>query len=176
VVLEATGCREGWLQGELFRRLSPLDLGFSVNTFQIPDGKADISGTVPTRMAGEIKVYGISGYQNKNLAGYSNIDEYDPGEYGLRRDWTWEEIASLAPAKGSFLRDAQRLFTLQTSDRAVEEAYLILVLFLNGPPSTFGRVIQAVRLPCPEITFEYEQFTVRIWRIELPQEQTIGED
>ncbi|WP_137105596.1 hypothetical protein [Azospirillum argentinense] len=64
VVLDASGCREGWLQGELFRR-SP-DQDFAVNTYPYTDigGKADLEGLRPcvtggeAAMVAELKVVG----------------------------------------------------------------------------------------------------------------------
>ncbi|MCI0365518.1 MAG: hypothetical protein L0219_16770 [Phycisphaerales bacterium] len=60
VVLRATGCREGWLQGELFR--AGREHGLRVNDYKLGNGKkADLSAPA---MIAEIKIVGAD-YQPK---------------------------------------------------------------------------------------------------------------
>lgn len=67
-IFDASGCREGWLQGEMYRYFKtrrPID----VNTFAYPlGGKADISASAPTAMVAEVKLLG-GDYQRKVLTG-----------------------------------------------------------------------------------------------------------
>lgn len=71
-ILDASACREGWIQAELFRefhRAQPA-AGFVVNEFSYPNAprnKADLSASSPG-MVGELKVLGAR-YQRKVLTG-----------------------------------------------------------------------------------------------------------
>lgn len=63
VVLNAWGCREGWLQGELYR--AGRRRGLRVNEFALGGNrKADLCCLEPPRMVAEIKVLGAD-YQPK---------------------------------------------------------------------------------------------------------------
>jgi hypothetical protein len=63
VVLDAPGCREGWLQGEFFRAGRKYDL--AVNTYPFGKrAKADLSAGDPVKMVAEIKIV-ASWYQPK---------------------------------------------------------------------------------------------------------------
>jgi hypothetical protein len=74
VVLNAEGCREGWLQGEFYRHFRTPENGFRVNcSYCDSRTKHDLYCERPTEMAAELKVYGLSGYYTKNLCGQSNI-------------------------------------------------------------------------------------------------------
>ncbi|HEV3143945.1 MAG TPA: hypothetical protein VGZ47_08690 [Gemmataceae bacterium] len=57
VVLDAWGCREGWLQGELYR--AGWRRGLRVNEYSLGGSKkADICCLEPPKMVGEIKIVG----------------------------------------------------------------------------------------------------------------------
>lgn len=56
VVLDAAGCREGWLQGELFR--AGKKLGVCVNQRFAPGQTADLACGDPLEMLAEIKIVG----------------------------------------------------------------------------------------------------------------------
>ncbi len=65
-VLDAAGCREGWLQGELFREFRAMP-GFMMNEFLIKKGEtADIA--CAKQMAGELKSIGAD-YSPKCITG-----------------------------------------------------------------------------------------------------------
>lgn len=70
-VLDAEGCREGWLHGELFRyfRFHRGFESFKVNSLKIGEGKkADFSSEHPSKVVGEIKLLG-SEYGTKCITG-----------------------------------------------------------------------------------------------------------
>lgn len=72
-VFDASGCREGWVQGELFRwfRCRRGFGTFAVNSLRISDTeKADFSAEEPTRVVREIKLVGWN-YCTKNITGGS---------------------------------------------------------------------------------------------------------
>ncbi len=160
IVLNATGCREGWLQGEFYRHLIERDKDFRVNEYKIPPGgKADLNGKKPSPMVGEIKIYGVYGYQKKNIDGHSNIDMYLPIDKGHRIDVTEEHINRAK--SGSLLNDLIRLRKIQED----LERYMIVVIHKNEQVDKFGEAIQAIRLTQNEFTFEYPDFLVRIWKV-----------
>ena len=160
VVLNATGCREGWLQGEFYRHLIEQDKDFRVNEYKIaPRAKADLYGEKPSRMVAEIKVYGVWNYYQKNIDGHSNIDMYLPIDKGQRIDVTEEHINRAKP--GSLLNDLIRLRKIQED----LERYVILVIHKNEHADKFGEAIQAIRLTQNEFTFEHRDFQVRIWKV-----------
>src|SRR5947208_155416 len=73
VILNASGCREGWIQGEMFRHFSPGNNGFSVNcSYANSRMKHDLHCKKPTEVVAELKVYGYRGYYHKNICGQSN--------------------------------------------------------------------------------------------------------
>src|SRR4051794_207616 len=79
IILNAEGCREGWLQGEFYRHFSTPENGSRVNcSFCDNRVKHDLYCERPTEMAAELKVYGQSGYYTKNLCGQSNISRFLP--------------------------------------------------------------------------------------------------
>lgn len=165
VVLNAVGCREGWVQGELYRYFSAQDPDFRVNSYSLATRKkADLYGRNPVPMVAEIKVFGVQGYYHKNLAGCSNIDCYLPTESGSRVEVTSDHLTNVSESEDSLLRDYLRLRN-HTSEYEELEKYLILILRTDGEPDRFGRVIQAVRLSDRETTLNYPQAMVRIWAI-----------
>jgi len=162
VVLNAKGCREGWIQAELFRRLSRSDPAFSVNSYKLSKGKtADLHGEKPTPMLAEIKVLGTEGYYHKNLAGCSNLSLFMPANEQDRVELCDEHLAVVDNAVDSLLRDFIRL----KSAPASFERFLILVLQTSGVADTFGKAINAIRVNRDETTFTYSKVLVRIWRI-----------
>ena len=101
----AEGCREDWLQGEMFRQSE--DENFMVNSYKICDrGKAlDLHGVRPRTssslqaMVGEIKIIATS-FQNKNIAGRSNISEFINSDKTIV---TQSHLDSVNPKEGSLL-------------------------------------------------------------------------
>ncbi len=163
VVLNAVGCREGWLQGELYRHLVAQDLDFQVNSYKLgPRKKADLYGIRPVPMIAELKVFGVEGFYNKNLDGRSNIDIYRTSKSDTRIDLTDEHLQRVHPSVDSLIRDYQRLRDHPSRDT---EKYLILALHLKGEPDSFGQTVRAVRISINEWTFDYPSVMVRVWAI-----------
>jgi hypothetical protein len=166
-VFDAESCREGWLQGELYRRLVAHDKQFRVNHYVLPapDGskrpKADLYGENPARMVAEMKILGTFGYYQKNIDGNSNINAYLPSDSSSRVDVTQDHLDRVNSGVSSVLRDYQRLKSI-TDD---VEKYLILVIRTDEKPDRFGKAILAIRCSMAETTFEYPKFTVRVWRL-----------
>lgn len=70
VILDASSCREGWLQGECYRHFRTDENGFEVNHRHRAAGVPfDLYCRAPSAMVAELKVYGQWGYYNKNLHG-----------------------------------------------------------------------------------------------------------
>ena len=159
VVLNAAGCREGWLQGEFYRRLIGRNTCFPVNTFPIgPRAKADLCGVKPPRMVAEIKICSLYEFQERNTDGHS-VGPYVPEHEGQRVDITPEQV-NRAPS-GSLLCDLLRSQHLEEDI----EKYVILVIDKNGHPDKSGEAIQALRLTHKETTLDYDGFFVRIWQV-----------
>ena|GEM_PF-2148225 len=67
IVLQAAGCREGWLQGEFFRYGHSLNIPIDVNDFDLGNRqKADLSSDHHPKMVAEIKIVGAD-YQSKMI-------------------------------------------------------------------------------------------------------------
>ncbi len=166
IVLNANGCREGWLQGELYRYFRTPENRFAVNRRYEKSGpEHDVYCALPNEMVAEVKVYGLRGYYNKNLYGSSNLSRFIPPESGQRVPVSTAEINELLArplAKtNSYLRDVLRL---QAVPPRVER-YLILVLQKAGSADDFGRAISAVQVAPQEFNLDCERFHVRISRL-----------
>jgi hypothetical protein len=162
VVLNADGCREGWLQGEFYRYFRTPGNGFRVNCSYCDNRvKHDLYSVRPTEMAAELKVYGLMGYYTKNLYGRSYISRFVPQVPGNRLLLSQEEIGDLQPAPSSYLADVLRLQQLPAS----VERYMILVLKKDDEPDDFGRAISAVQVSKRESEWECNDFLVRVSRL-----------
>jgi hypothetical protein len=161
-VLRADGCREGWIQGEMFRHFRTENNGFRVNA-SLAGGrvKHDVHCLKPTEMVAELKVFGLSGYYNKNLYGASDISRFKPSEDTGRLLLTSQDIESLETFGNSFVSDVQRLIRL---DRDIER-YMILVLQKARPVDEFGRAIFGLRVSDIEHEFANYDFIVRVSKI-----------
>ncbi len=161
-VLGAAGCREGWLQGELYRFFRKTDDGFRVNEYRLSGRqKADLYGSRPTEMIAEIKIYGTSSYLRKNIDGTSDISAFLPNTEGKRIDVRRADLDRVNLKEGSLLKDLLRLRSVE----AQLQKYMILVIHKNGHKDKFGRAITAIRLTKEEWTFEFKDFILRIWRV-----------
>lgn len=170
VILDASGCRESWLQGELFRRSSDQD--FSVNTYSYADlrGKADLEGLRPggktgeAPMVAELKIIG-GDFAKKCLDGWNCTDAAmratyrpDPDDR-IRPSW-----AKVDQALGhSILADIRRLRTV--TNRPYR--YMLLVRPHHKSGTAFGRILQQLKLAEREETWCYPKhgFDVRMWSI-----------
>ena len=135
VILNANGCREGWIQGELFRHFRPTDATFKVNCSHASNRiKHDIVCGRPVSLVAEMKVYGLHGYLEKNLYG-GNLAAYQPPSEDHRIPVTLDTILKLQPTPGSYLNHVRRLSL--TAD--VSERLMILVLQKAATIDRFGR-------------------------------------
>ena len=161
-ILTAEGCREGWLQGEFYRHFHTVENSFRVNSSYCDSrAKHDLYCEQPTKMVAELKVYGLSGYYNKNLCGMSNISQFLPATSGGRLFLSQDAIGCLEPAAGSYLGDVLRLQRLP----ADLERYMVLVLQKADEVDAFGRTISAVQVSLHESEWECEGFLVRVSRL-----------
>lgn len=161
-MLPAVGCREGWLQGELFRfyRSGP-DSAFVVNSHKLANarGTVDLRGSAPFRWIAELKIYGLD-YLSKNITGRSNIDAFVPVRANGRVFVGDAHLATVHPTEGSLLKDLLRLRSEDEPNR-----YMVLVIYLDRQRTTFGQAIQAIKLSHVETTWTYRDFIVRTWRV-----------
>ncbi|WP_137104298.1 hypothetical protein [Azospirillum argentinense] len=170
VVLDASGCREGWLQGELFRR-SP-DQDFAVNTYPYTDigGKADLEGLRPcvtggeAAMVAELKVVGgrfaKKCLDGRNWTNAALLDTYRPGPDGR----IMPLLEQVDQASGnSILADIQRLRTVTNR----QYRYMILVRPYHGADTALGRILERLKLAEREETWRFPNhgFDVRMWAI-----------
>ncbi len=162
IVLDAAGCREGWLQGEFFHRLNQRDGTFRVNWFQLAkNSHADLYGELHGKMVAEIKIVGQRGYLKKNINGTSSIGAFLPDDPNGRIDITPSLLEQVNEKEGSVLKDYCRL------KRADDELrkYLMLVIHKNGLIDDAGRAAQAIKFPGDETELDYRGFFVRIWPV-----------
>lgn len=170
VVLDASGCREGWLQGELFRRSSDQD--FAVNTYRYPGlgGKADLEGLRPVRsegqapMVAELKIIG-GNFAKKCLDGRNWTDDAMRIAYHRGSDERIRPSSEqVDQAFGhSILADVRRLRTV--SSRPYR--YMLLVRPYHESETVLGRILQQLKLADREETWRYPEhgFDVRMWSI-----------
>ncbi len=147
-VLAGAGCREGWLQGEALRFFRRRGDHFHVNCAPLAKRKtADFAAyagdqdNAELRMLGEIKIFGVSGYQEKILgvAVAPLVKRLDAGE---RRLLLSTDMA-LASSRWTLLHDYARL----RGYSAPEPLTKLLILVLDtraAKPDRFGRVLHAV--------------------------------
>lgn len=197
-VLNATGCREGWLQGELYRlfRQSPsIDVPekvageFLVNSYAYSFDKrmkADFCWKQSNgnyAMVGELKVLGIRTYQPKNLYGGGlegfvthrgdriQVTVEVPGASDSRPKLKISGYHDdIAIQKGnSLMMDAWRL--TQIVDSSISK-FLILVCktsYGESQADQVGEAIKSLKLKDAfEQTFEFPTYFVRMWRLMHP--------
>jgi hypothetical protein len=161
VVLNADGCREGWLQGEIYRHFSAQYDGFRVNhSYRSRRVKHDVYCPLPNEMVAELKVYGMRGYLNKNVCGQSNIKRFLPEHAATRVRLSDQEIAHLGTS--GYLADVRRLQQLPD----LLERYMILVLQKADDPDDFGAAISAIQVSAEEWEWDGTDFLVRISAIQ----------
>lgn len=165
-VLKASGCREGWLQGELFRRLRAKGIQ-DVQTNEYPyagnvRARADL--WVPGKMVAEIKVLGDCGFLPKVIDGSTSIqrlrENYHPREAGGRRIITKELVENSLGS--SLLWDFKRLSRVE--DRF--ERILLLILQKTDQPDDVGRALHALQMSGQEITKDLGGFVARAWTVD----------
>lgn len=171
-VLRATGCREGWVQAEAYRFFRKRGHCFWVNTEPVGRGqtrkKADFasytddSDAARLLFVGELKVFGVSNYQYKNLDG-RGLKQY------LRR--LHAESSIVFKDDRSTLRQALAAKGLlgdwgRLRSKMAPSKLLVLVLDKHGDVDEFGRVIQSVEFGQPaETLLDNKTVSVKAWPV-----------
>lgn len=154
VVLDAAGCREGWIQGEAYKFFRNCGDAFYVNTETIKNPsdtgyqKADFASyesqedDAPLLFIGELKVFGTHGYCTKNLTGgplRPFIKRVQQGETitFLNTDEHWEM------AQGGLLWDYFRIIKHKPS-LDIPRILFLVIDTRSKKTDNFGRVIQSV--------------------------------
>lgn len=161
-VLKAYRCREGWLQGEFFRRLKNKSNDFSVNDYPIAKKQtADFHAVYPKEMVAELKILGACDYYKKNIDGNCDLKNFTPKRKKGRIFVTNRHLKNVNSKEGSILKDFLRLKSIKEKI----EKYQILVIHKNGSADELGRAALAIKLPGTETTLNYKDFIVRIWKV-----------
>ncbi len=171
-VMYADGCREGWLQGEMFRKST--DENFSVNSYKIMDdnkvtGTIDVYGEKPfensqtQKMIAEIKIVASSFY-TKCIDGNYNIESYSTK--GIVKI-TQKHLDRVNHKEGSILKDMTRLLSIEEMNL---QKYIILVIpeyeDITETPG-LKKALSNISLSnnCRELKYPEHDFSVRIWKI-----------
>jgi hypothetical protein len=120
-ILNAHGCREGWVHGEFYRRLWTPENGFKVNcSCSQSRVKHDLYSRLPTEMIAEMKIVTLtSSHPNITRAMKSISPSPDPLPMSTLR--------SLSQPPGSYFNDVLRLHEQSERFPAIER-YMILVM------------------------------------------------
>lgn len=176
-ILRANGCREGWLQGEVFRHFRSRDKAVYTNYVTLPspgglkNRKADLAiysgheNYARLQLVGEIKVYGERGYYAKNLTGGSLIEVQrriaDSGKpitfSNCRAD------RQLVTGYG-LLADYFRLVDFVSEDTPTK--LLLLCVQKHESPDEFGRVLRRVEFEAPGVLLcDKDDFWAKCWTL-----------
>lgn len=174
-VLNANGCREGWLQGEAYRYFRRKSVAMYTNYLALPrpaglrNRKADFAiygsdvDDAPLCFVAELKVYGERGYYQKNLTG---------GSLG--------EVCRRLPKDGPLIfADCERdrrcvegaglladYFRLVDFDRRISAArMLILCVQKDNRPDEFGKLLGRIEFEAAVKRIDAEGFWVKCWPI-----------
>lgn len=171
IVLYAEGCREGWIQGEMYRQST--DENFMVNSYKLKNhrGTVDLCGEQPAGsdtkqpMVAEIKIIAPS-FLQKNIDGNHNIDKYLQNNVIKINN---ESLAGVNLKEGSLLKDVVRLKSIDDNEGL--ERYMILIIpeyeeeTVNPKLKT---VLENIELSdcVSHLTFvEDHHFQVKIWKL-----------
>lgn len=159
-IFDAMGCREGWLQGELFRwfRFHGGFDTFAVNSLQIGNSKkADFSAESPTRVVGEIKLLGYD-YQPKTITGGSikpflnRIDQpITAADRSIILGW-------------GLIQDFFRLLDFAAQEK--RDALLVLVIDERSQRDlSLARALRGINFVRPSTDIRFPAGVVRIWSV-----------
>jgi len=168
-VMYAVGCREGWLQGEMFRQ--SLDEHLEVNSYKIEGSRKALdlqsfgprTEYPPKAMVGEIKIIATS-FDNKNIAGRSNISQFISDDGVII---TQNHLESVNHKEGSLLKDVVRLKGV-TQEHI--EKYMILVIpeyELDKINFKLKKALFSIQISSDHVQRDYpnDHFSVRIWKV-----------
>lgn len=178
-IFEAEGCREGWLQGELYLRHAADD-GLKVNSLRIgPRAKADLSAHLSedpntgeiarlggNPMIGEIKML-ASTFQTKTITGRAGTLK-DFGALPLRRGRRCVDLA-FANRYGStwgLVPDFMRLRAAQVP-RGTERLLVLVAHTGSEEPSAVGSALKEITFDASsEVTRRLGDWGfVRVWSL-----------
>lgn len=155
-VLSARACREGWLQGQLFRwmrRAHPRS-GFEVNKRRA-NVLFDISAD-DAPMVGELKVLG-SGYQTKVVGGALR-------DLASRLDRPVTANDAAATYRWGLLKDYSRL--MQPGVQSDTDRILVLVVADPEDDTMLGRVLTGIRFQGVEQRVEGDRWLAKVWSLD----------
>jgi hypothetical protein len=143
-VLNAEGCREGWIQGEFYRYFRKKVNGFQVNRCCAGKReKYDLYCNPPTAIVAEVKVYCRPGPRTRAIL--SRIEQSHPKIANESAAITRNQIEELAPAPGSYFSDVLRLQKL-SAPMPIERFMILVLQKKSGELDEFGRRLLAVHL------------------------------
>lgn len=159
--LDAARCREGWLQGEMFRwfRRRAGFQDFQVNSLSIaPRCTADFHVEQPLRLVGEMKILG-AGYMNKCITGGS----IHPLLARVDRPVA-ESDRNLILGPWGLIPDFFRLLDFAVGDRR----NALLVLIADGVIDSQTQMAQALRqinFISESVDVKTSRTLIRIWTV-----------
>jgi hypothetical protein len=176
VVLDASGCRENWVQAEWYQWLrqrqekeNVLVNGLCLGQNDLENDKVDLAilgrDKKPILIA-EIKVFGEWNYKPSNLDGrgirdyQKNFSPTGPIVVSPSRFWRGRST-------GGILRDYFRLRDYQPRSRSLTRL-LVLVLQRNASPDGFGKLISRIEFEeDAQILLDRPEVRVKCWPLTL---------
>lgn len=168
-MLDANGCREGWLQGEALLFFRNRGDAFYVNYERLSvSTKADFAAysshgdDAVLWMLGEMKVLGVKGYQEKvlGLPIQPFIDRIHQGEQQL-------VMPPLEEARGwGLFSDYCRLRDYQSPPQLPRLLVLVLDTRKTREADRLGRVLQAIDFDAPALVLrQTDHFIAKCWPV-----------
>ncbi|MFO0556341.1 MAG: hypothetical protein U0271_48660 [Polyangiaceae bacterium] len=164
-VLDASGVRELWLQGEAYRYFRRHRTGGTLCVYTNTHNKSDLAfyatdtDESPIAVV-EIKLLGLD-YQSKMLTGHSDLRPYVTHASGQRFVFDRTHADQAHPKVNSVLGDYKKLLVEPHGRR-----FLILVLNTACPGSGFGEAVQNVDFGGPgDVVHDRSPVTVTCWEI-----------
>lgn len=177
MVLSATGCREGWLQGEAFRFFRSKGVALYTNEITLPspsgkkNRKADLAvysghdADATLLLISEIKVYGERYFFEKNLTGGS-LAEVSRRLGADGSPLTFSDCArdrQLVVGSG-LLTDYFRLVDFTSSDKPAR--LLILCVKKDESPDRFGSTLRCVEFEGAGVVIcDTKNLWVKCWTV-----------
>jgi len=163
-VLDAAGCREGWLQGELYRwfHKQPQYSRFRVNSLNIGQRRtADFDADTPIPLVGELKIIGKF-YERKCITGGSLAAVMGRLDYPI---CAGDRQLVLGP--WGLIPDFFRLLDFAINDNRA--AFLILIIDDEGvPEGDLGRALRGINFLSQATEIPFKRGVIRIWDVYRP--------
>ncbi|ACY15382.1 hypothetical protein [Haliangium ochraceum] len=183
-MLDASGCREGWLQGEMFLHFRARDDYFYVNEERLSQEagrrgrKADFSAypshddNAALWMIGELKVLGMRGYQRKvlGLSLQPFLERLARGEVQLSVDELRED-----PGTWGLVGDYWRLQNVEADEEVPRLLVLVLDVRHANQADDLGKVLHALEFDPPaQVLHQCDSFITKCWPV--PRRRQPGPD